>query len=99
MDNKAKFQKFLESMKGMGHDRVVDTLHEGLDACFEGTSEQRYFVQLGFYVHAENDESAVEHAKMVAKERRDKYDDRSVVMSVESAPFGSLSGGKEIYKV
>ena len=97
--NKTKqFESFMESMKGMGHDNLVDTLHQGFDTCFESSGEQRYVANIEFFVYAESDEAAVEHAKMVAQERRDKYDDRSDITSVTRSHPGSLMPGNEVYK-
>ena len=98
MNKRELFETFLESLKGNGHDNVINVMEQGFNTCFESTDDKRYVVQMEFYVHADSDESAVNYAHTIAKERRDQYDDQSKVTSVTPAPFGSLMGGKEIYK-
>jgi len=35
MDNKQKFENFLESLKGKGHDTLIESVKAGFIACFE----------------------------------------------------------------
>lgn len=39
MDNKQKFNKFLESLKGKGQDTLIESVKQGFQACFEMADE------------------------------------------------------------
>ena len=81
------------------HEQVEINVSDSLKKAIEEAApkKQRYTATIDFYIYAVNNEEAVKHAKMVADERRDKYDDQTVVQAVHSTPFGTMSA-TEIYK-
>jgi len=39
MNNKEKFENFLESLKGNGQDKLIESVKQGFRVCFEALSE------------------------------------------------------------
>jgi len=40
MDKKKKFENFLESLKGIGHDKFIETMKSGLKICYEDVENE-----------------------------------------------------------
>jgi len=40
MNNKAKFENFLESLKGNGQDTLVESVKQGFQVCFEASEHE-----------------------------------------------------------
>jgi len=56
----------------------------------------RYAVTLDFYIHADNDQQAIEKAQKIAQKRRDKHDDYTNVLEIHETPFASMHNRKLI---
>lgn len=52
---------------------------------------KRYTAVIELYVHAEDDEHAINKATKIAKELDEKKDNRAEVIELHHTPFGSLS--------
>lgn len=57
---------------------------------------ERYVMQMEFYIYAPNDEKAKSLANYVAERQKMKFDNRCGVSSLKRAPFGSLVDGEEL---
>lgn len=89
-ERKDRFESFLESMKGMGHDNLVKVLQEGHVACFEAL-EQRYLVRMEFYVNEYSFDDAVAKVKSMSKSMTN-----IVNVTIKKKPFADSTEYNEI---
>jgi len=67
--------------------KKLKQLHD--DVINEAT-EQRFVVQMEFYIWAKNEQDARRQAETIAKRRRDQFDDQAEITDLRSMPFGTM---------
>lgn len=65
-------------------------LKEIHDAVVNEAAEQRFVVQMEFYIWAKDERDAKRQAEAIAKQRRAQYDDQAEITDLRLMPFGSM---------
>tara|TARA_R110002096_G_scaffold183172_1_gene361104 strand:+ start:375 stop:581 length:207 start_codon:yes stop_codon:yes gene_type:complete len=62
------------------------------------SSKKRYSLAVDFYIHAEDDNDAMNQAKKWVETQKQKNDNQAMILSLVSCPFASFDC-REIYNI
>jgi len=71
MNNKQKFETFLESLKGNGQDTLIESVKKGFQVCMEGTSAVIKIIPEEEWPEGKSDPTQYDHARKEIQVRSD----------------------------